>query len=138
MEPSLPKQDRMPAVAHAENISVRIERYLQQASEYDARAQRESDPEIRAELYGTVVQFMMLADSAAPGEIEAQNESVRRRRVVYYRRSRLRVRPLTRAAAPASERKLDRNAVALKILKARKGSRPAPHPERGILSPRPQ
>jgi len=124
----------MPAVAHAENISVRIERYLQQASEYDARAQRESDPEIRADLYGTVVQFMVLADSAAPGELDSQNENVRPRRALYYRRSRLRIRPLTRAAAPASGRKLHTNAVAPKILKVRKGSRPAPHPERGILS----
>lgn len=124
----------MPAVAHAENMSVRIERYLQQASEYDARAQRESDPEIRADMYSTVVQFMALADSAAPGECDLQNETAGRKRPVSYRRSRRRIHPLTRAAAAASERKLHRNAVALTILKARKGSKPAPHPERGILS----
>ncbi|HEX3653718.1 MAG TPA: hypothetical protein VHU18_12945 [Rhizomicrobium sp.] len=130
----------MAAVAIAENSSTRIERYLQLASDYDARAQRESDPEIRVDLYNTVVQFMLLADRAttAPGTFLSEKEHVRPRGVFHYRRSRLRIHPSTRAAAPASGRKLHTNAAASKILKVRKGSRPAPHPERGILSPRPQ
>lgn len=130
----------MAALAIAENSSTRIERYLQLASEYDARAQRESDPEIRVDLYNTVVQFMLLADRAttAPGTCLSEKERVRPRGVFHYRRSRLRIHPLTRAATPVLERKLHTNAIGLKILKTRKGSRPAPHPERGILSPRPR
>ncbi|MBV8800484.1 MAG: hypothetical protein JOY77_03175 [Alphaproteobacteria bacterium] len=124
--------------ATPENVWARIVRYRQLAAEYDARAQRESDPEIRAELFNAVVQFIGLADRATippAGEDAPEDDESGMPRVFYCRALRPRPSPVTRPAAALvpSSPKRHGAAGASRILKGRGGSRTAPHRERGIL-----
>ena len=128
----------MAAVATTDNVWNRIAHYMRLAAEYDERAKREHDPEIRADILNTVVQFIALADraTAAPADCDSDDEGTGLRRIFHSRSSEPRPPPITRpgAPAPAPRPKHYSPAGSLRILRTRKASIPTPHPERGILS----
>ncbi len=121
-----------------ENAWSRIVHYRRLAAEYDARAKRESDPEIRGDLFKAVVQLIALADktTAAPAEPDASDDGeTAPPRLFYCRPSQTRAPVITRPAPKmVSRTKHYSPAGSLKSLKVRSSSRTTPHPARGILS----
>jgi hypothetical protein len=124
------------AAAATANVWTWVAHCMRLASEYEERAKHEPDPEIRADLLNTVVQFISLADRATttPPAEDSEDEESTFRRIFHLRQERVRPPPVTRAGAPAPSRKRYVPDAGGGILKSRKGARFAPHPERGLLA----